>query len=206
MRELADLLGEHPELVVRWATPDAKGRPAAFDASLDGYFSFLDLVSAAVVSELRRRDVPDADVRDGVAFLRSEFACSQPLAVQSIVERLGTAGTAFVVRLDGGWFDLGRGGQGAFEDVIKLYLRSIAYDDLGIAARWRPAALIVLDPAIQAGAPCIEGTRVTTRVVADMAITDSAESIADDLEVSLDAVNAAIVFQQRLDEHRGVAA
>jgi len=87
-----------------------------------------------------------------------------------------------------------------------VYLKAISYDDLGVAQRWRPAPLVVLDPRVQAGTPCIEGTRIPTQVVATMLDTDSAETVGEELDLTVEQVHAAANFEAALAEGRGLAA
>ncbi len=205
-QEVSHLLAHHVDCVVRWSAPDGKGRPAIVAPSLDRAFSFVDLVSLAVVAVLWDRDVSEADMRNGVVLLAQETGFDKPFAHQQVIEMLATCGTSLLANLRGGWFDIGKGGQGAFEEVIKLYFRSISYDDVGVARLWRPAPLVLLDPRIQAGAPCIEGTRIPTETIASMLDADSAASVGNELDLTSEQVEAAAAFEAALGEGRGLAA
>lgn len=174
--------------------------------SLGRAFSFLDLVSLAVVSELWGRHVAESDMRHGVAFLKRHSGHGQPLAHRETVERLATSGSAWLADLDGGWYDLGKGGQGAFKEVVRLYLERVSYDDVGVARLWRPAPLVLLDPRVQAGIPCVEGTRVPTETIAAMVEADSPEAVACELDLTVDQVAAAVGFETGLLSGRSIAA
>jgi len=205
-QEISHLLAQNVDCIVRWSVPDGKGRPAIVPPSLDRAFSFVDLVSFAVVAELWGRLVSEVEMRNGVALLMQETGYDKPLAQQQVIEVLATCGTSLIANLGGGWFDIGKGGQGAFEEVLLVYLKAISYDDLGVAQRWRPAPLVVLDPRVQAGTPCIEGTRIPTQVVATMLDTDSAETVGEELDLTVEQVHAAANFEAALAEGRGLAA
>ena len=144
--EISHLLAQSADRIVRWSAPDGQGRPTIVAPSLDRAFSFVDLVSLAVVSELWSRDVSEIDMRNAVVALAQETSYEKPLAHRQVIEMLATCGTSLVAELPGGWFDIGKGGQGAFEQVVKVYFRTVAYDDLGVAQLWRPAPLVLLDP------------------------------------------------------------
>lgn len=204
--EVAHLLGQHAELVVRWSVPDGKGRPAVVPPSFDRAFSFVDLVSLSVVGELWRRHVPEIDIRNGVALLTSETGFSRPLAQRQVVDTLATCGVAFLGDLGDGWYDLGKRGQGVFEEVIRIDMKTIDFDDLGVAKKWQPTPTVSLDPRVQAGAPCVVGTRIPTAVVAAMLENDSAELVAEDLDLELTLVLAAAEFEHRLAVGQGLTA
>lgn len=204
-REVGHLLGLPPDLVARWSVPDGKGRPAIVPPSLDRAFSFLDLVSLAVASELWRRNVPESDVRKGVALLTRETGLTHPLAQRQVVEALATCSVTFLWNMGDGWFDLGKGGQGVFEEVVRIDVRSIDFDDLGRARRWQPAPDVVLDPKVQAGAPCISGTRIPTATIASMLESERAELVAEDLDLELALVLAAADFEHNLAAGAGIS-
>jgi uncharacterized protein (DUF433 family) len=205
-REVSRLLAEHVEAIVRWSAPDSSQRPAIVAPSLGRAFSFVDLVSLAVVSKLWKRHVSEVDLRLGVAYLREQTGYDKPLAHRSLVDLLATSGSALLVDLDGGWYDLGKRGHGAFEEVVRIYLKEVSYDDVGVAHLWRPAPMILLDPRVQAGSACVEGTRVPTQTIADMTETDSPQDVADELDLTVEQVRAAVDFEAGLLAGRSIAA
>ena len=205
-REVSHLLAEHVECIVRWAAPDGQKRPAVVVPSLGRAFSFLDLVSLAVASELWKRHVAEAEMRQGVVFLQALTGHEKPLAHREVVELLATSGTSWLADLDGGWYDIGKGGQGAFKEVVRLCLKRVSYDDVGVARLWRPVPLVLLDPRIQAGVPCVEGTRVPTETIAAMVEANPPETVAEELELTVEQVEAAVDFEAGLLAGRGIAA
>lgn len=204
--EVARLLAERVERIVAWATPAGYHGSAIVAPSLGWAFSFVDLVSLAVVRELSKRNVAEADLRSGVAFLKERTGIPHPLADRATVERLATSGKAWLADLDDGWCDIAKRGQGAFDEVVRLYLKRVSYDDLGVARLWRPARLVLLDPKIQAGVPCVEGTRVPTETIAAMVESDSVSAVADEFDLTIRQVNAAVTFEAGLRAGRGIAA
>ena len=91
---------------------------------------------------------------------------------------------------------MGKGGQGSFPVVIEELLSLIEFgSDLHASIR-RPAKGVWLNPNVQAGAPCIDGTRVPTKVIADLeAVGDHIEDIADDLSLNITQVRAALQYE-----------
>lgn len=204
--EAGRLLGVPVACILRWAVPDRRGLPPVVAPSFERAFSFQDLVSLSVAGVLRERQVADDDMRRGVEYLQQFTHHDKPLAYRDVVELLATSGRSFIARLGGGWFDLGKGGQSAFKEIVKVYLKRITFDDLGGARLWRPAPHVVLDPGVQAGTPCIEGTRIPTATVAAMAAVDPLKLVADELDLSVEEVEAAASFEAALLEGRGIAA
>ena len=204
--EVAHLLAVDVEQVVRWSTPDAKGRPAIVAPSQGRSFSFLDLVSLSVVATLRHRGIADRAIRSGVRALRQEHDLAQPLAHRAVLDTVGTSGTSFVAQLPGGWYDVGAGTQGAFESVVRVYFSALTYDEIGVASAWRPFEHVTLDPRIQAGAPCVTGTRIPTATIARVLESEPAEEIAQEYGITIDEVEAADKFEQQLIDGHGLAA
>lgn len=132
-QEVSHLLGQHVELVLRWSSADGKGLPPIVAPTFPRTFSFVDLVSFAVVRELRNRGVSEADMRRGVEWLQHDTGLDKPLSHSSVAERIATSGTSMLARASDSWCDIGKGGQGAFEQIVQLYLQAVSYNDLGVA-------------------------------------------------------------------------
>lgn len=153
LAEAARLIKRDPDTVARWTQGDkALHKVADFQI-----LTFLDLISLLVISELVRRRVPRPEIRKGGEYLSRELDTNFPFAHRGIA----TAGAAFFGNL-GEWVDVGKGGQIAFQQVIREYLKPVIYGEDDLASVWRPHPRILINPAVQAGAPCIEGTRVPT--------------------------------------------
>ena len=63
-----------------------------------------------------------------------------------------------------------------------------------------------MDPRIQAGAPCVTGTRIPTRTVVELLDGADPEDVALDLDISVEAVLAAERFQDMLGAGAGLPA
>lgn len=203
--EVGLIVGLMPDRVVRWTTDSANGK-APVVPTFDRLFSFADLVALTVVAQIRA-NVSDRHLRGGVSELRTRFGIVNPLAVNSIIAQLATSGDSFLLREAGDEFDdIGRGGQGTFREVVELDLKRIEFDDRGGPARWRPIDGIVIDPSIQAGAPCIEGTRIPTAVIASRLASDEPDDIAFDLDIEFAAIEVAARFEELLASGAGIPA
>lgn len=191
--EVARLIHRGPETVARWTTgPKAR---ILLEPQFGDVFSFLDLISLRVISVLRHRRVPFDDVRHGAEFLAESLGTARPFAHRKIA----TVGRAFFADV-GEWVDAGKHGQGAFEDVIAPLIRPITYDNRDMASIWRPTSHVWINPEVQAGAPCIDGTRIPTHTIFDLIEDDEDIAyVAGDYDLSREQIKAAVRFEVSLD-------
>lgn len=196
--EVAHLLTTSTERVVRWSTP-TRSRSAIVAPSLDPLFSFHDLISLLVVSKLSHRGVSNEDLSHGVNTLSAELGTDRPLAREEMRDSIATVGRSFFARLHGEWLDVGKGGQRAFPEAVIPDLRQVEYGDDHFAAVWRPLRGVWINPRVQAGAACIEGTRIPTAVIARaVAQGEPPEEVAEDYELNVAEVLGATRFERRL--------
>lgn len=193
--EAARMLQRDPYTIARW-TQGAESLHPVSQPSL----CFLDVISLHVISRLRQENVPLKEIRRGGRYLANKLNTPYPFAHQ----QLATAGAAFFGTLpendESGlenWYDLGKWGQGSFQETIQDVLQPIAFGSDQLARVWRPAEGVLVNPLVQAGAPCIEGTRVPTRLIADLISRgESATAIANDLDLEISQVKAAIAYEK----------
>lgn len=204
--EIGRLLGHDAEWVIRWSTASGAGPPVV-EPSFDRAFSFADLVSFRVGLLVRQRGVSDRHLRHGVETLRSRTGNAKPLASRAVIDSLATSGSSFLAELGpAGFEDIGRGGQGVFQEVIRVHLTRIEFDTHGDPERWVPTEGVLIDPAVQAGAPCISGTRVPTATIAALLADSDPDEVALDFNISVEAVNRARDFESQLAHGVGLAA
>lgn len=200
--EAAYLLGMDEDTVLRWSSPHG-GKEALVAPSHGWAFSFHDLVSVAVIAVLRQRKVSPSGVRTTIAYLQEKFDTPRPFAHRDVVRELHTAGSSVLWTPN---VDVSKGGQLTFIETVTNYLKPIEYGSNRLARLWRPERQIVLDPEIQVGRPCIEGTRVTTEVVASRFLQgESRGDISDDLQITIQQVSYATKFEKRLRNGKGLA-
>jgi uncharacterized protein (DUF433 family) len=85
--------------------------------------------------------------------------------------------------------------------MLRDDLRPFEYGADHLARRWVPRRHIALDPAIQAGAPCVENTRVPTRVLWELRqVGEDVYDLADDYELPVEDVRAAIEWERKLQQ------
>jgi uncharacterized protein (DUF433 family) len=199
-REVARLARLHPETLARWTT----GPDALVGRSHERFFDFEDLVSLLVVAELWQRNVRLEEIRRGIEALAGELGVDRPLAHIDARERLATVGRSFFADVDG-WADAGKWLQLAFQPMIEPVLRPLEYGTDGMAQLWRPVPAVVAAPVVQAGTPCIEGTRVPTSTITGLVVAgEGPADIAFDLDLEIEQIEAALRFEAQLDERRSL--
>lgn len=206
-REVEHLLAIPAARLSRWASADpVSGIPAMVSPAFERAFSFTDLVALGVMRRLRDEQVSEADIRRGCEVLRKHFDLEQPLSHKQVIDSLATSGNSFLADFCGPWIDIGKNAQGVFQDVVKLYLKRIEFGEDDLPNLWKPWEGITLNPLVQAGTPCIAGTRIPTSTIADLLESQAAEELADDFEIAVHAVVAADEFERSLAGGAGLLA
>lgn len=187
LAEAARLVGRAADTIARWV----RGAGALHRVRDAKILNFLDLISLLVISELVRRRVPKPEIRRGGEYLSRQLDTKYPFAHKDIA----AAGSAWFGKFGDG-VDVGKGGQLAFQDAIREYLKPISYGSDDLASAWRPRPRILVNPAIQAGAPCIEGTRVPTLMIAELVESpEDYPQIAGDYRLTVEDVQAAVEYE-----------
>ena len=191
--EVARLIKRTRRRVEGWTRVGADKAPL-LPGELNGLFSFWDLLSLRVIGELVERGVPRSEIARGAEYLVAELGTHRPFAH----EALATVGRGFFAAIES-WVDVGRGGQQAFQIVVKPLLEPITFNDSGMATIWRPHRCVWVNPEVQAGTPCVEGTRIPTGTLADLQGTGlGIEDLSDDYQLSSEQVQAAIAYEASL--------
>lgn len=185
-------------MVEGW-TRTRSGTPPLLTGELRGLFSFWDLVSLRVVAELRRRGVPRDHIARGAKHLERALGTDRPFAH----EALATVGTGFFADVAGEWEDAGLGGQLAFQATVEPLLKPITFNDDKMASIWRPHESVWINPEVQAGTPCVDGTRVPTRLLAGLLDPDEPDEsvfreICDDYRLTELQVRSALDYEVAL--------
>jgi len=191
--EVARLIKRTRCRVEGWTRASADEAPL-LPGELNGLFSFWDLLSLRVIGELLERGVPRNEIARGADNLAAELGTHRPFAH----EGLATVGRGFFASIEN-WVNVGRGGQQAFQIVVEPLLEPITFNDSGMATIWRPHRCVWVNPDVQAGAPCVDGTRIPTGTLADLQGTGlEIEDLSDDYHLSPEQVQAAIAYETSL--------
>ncbi|MCP5278877.1 MAG: DUF433 domain-containing protein [Thiobacillus sp.] len=181
--------------------------PPLWDTELTGEevegISFHDLLEVRFVAAFRKLGVSLQTIRCASQHARDIFNHPYPFTCR----RFQTDGRtifaeAIEVTGETQFLDLVRK-QYAFKQVIEPSLyRGIEFDKDELARRWFPmgrSKAVVLDPAIAFGKPTITNVGVRTSTLYEAFLAErTKQSVAKQYEVPLSAVEAAILFEERL--------
>jgi uncharacterized protein (DUF433 family) len=159
-------------------------------------YSFSDLVSLFVVRELLKKGVRPWRIREAEDFLRQDLKIDRPF----VFEDIKTDGVDVFYRdnvIPTQIEAASLRGQQVFREAIKDRLTSVRYTD-GSAAYWVPMPGVIVDPRVQFGEPVVEGTRVPTEAVANVARNLGTERTALRFGLGTELVETAISFEQQL--------
>ena len=196
--EVARLLSRGRARVEAWTRP-RQDKPPLLTGELAGLFSFWDLLSLRAIAELTERGVPRRHIARGAHHLAERLGSDRPFAHKA----LATVGVGFFAEITGDWEDAGLRGQLAFQDIIEPLISPITFNDCDMASIWRPYAGVWINPAVQAGTPCVDGTRVPTQLVAGLLDPDHSEEsdlaeVCDDYRLNAEQARAALRYELAL--------
>ncbi len=156
--------------------------------------TFEDLVSMRVIAALRAAGVTWPKIYRAETWLRRHTGHARPFATEVLWTTRSDVFTEFRVML----IAASRSGQLAM-DILRDYLipvHGLTFKDQ-VANTWEPMELVILDPLIQFGAPCLRGTRIPTRSVWGMIRAgDSVDRVARSYRISEDEVKAAVTWEE----------
>jgi uncharacterized protein (DUF433 family) len=164
--------------------------------------SFSNLIEAHVLRSLRTEyGVPLPAVRQAVAYAERELKIDHLL----LREELRTAGGALFLERYGELVNLSASGQLAVRKLFEAHLARVEWGKLRSAVRLYPfvfgeamdAKPIVIDPSISFGRPVVDRAFVSTRAILErIDAVESVDAVATDYEVSVEAVEEAVLFER----------
>ncbi len=160
--------------------------------------SFNNIIEAYTLRALRtRHGISIEAARQAIDFAEHAFAIDRLFLRPEL--RTG-AGELFLTKY-GEFVNLNRSGQLAIARLLKDHLNRIELDDLHIPARLYPATtdtkIIMMDPRIAFGRPIIARRGISTAAIINrINAHESEEEIAEDYGLTLEEVNAALVYEQ----------
>jgi uncharacterized protein (DUF433 family) len=169
---------------------------------------FDDLTTSQVIAILRSRGWSFARIRKAELAFAELLGTPRPFANRAF----WTMGPDLLARVGGSLVVGTRGGQLAFEDLVRDWLdpvgRHFGFDEAtGQAAWWKPVDFVRLDPGVQFGAPCVEGTGVPTSALwSYVRGGDPIPYVADSYGLSVADVERAVAWEDRRRRALGAAA
>lgn len=185
----------------------------------DSRLSFYNLVEAFNLSSLTRIDrIPFKNIRFAIETLQTKFDSVHPL----FEKEFWTNSIDLFIKETGATYNISKGGQRVFEEIIGAYLDRVVRDDLDLSPlrvypfsheikfdvfKQKPDAkkllkdepkTIEVDPLIAFGRPTVTGTGVPVDVIASRKRAgDTVRFIAKDYGISERQVQEAINYVRR---------
>ncbi len=158
--------------------------------------AFEDLVSLRIVAALRAAGVSFSRIHTAEQNLREITGHIRPFATESLWTDTSDVFTYFRGML----LAASRSGQLGMrlmeEHLIPVH--GLRFSD-GVAYSWTPAHFVVMRPDVQFGAPCVDGTRVPTKALWNSwRGGDSMELLSASYDLSIDEIEAAVSWEERL--------
>lgn len=163
--------------------------------------TFEDMVSMRVISLLRALGVTWPKIHSAEKWLREQTGYERPFAVK----RVWTETRDVFADFPSGFIAASRQGQLAFADLLGEYLQPVEdltfsrHNGVHVAATWTPHVDVLINPRIQFGEPCIEGSRLSTRMLWRMWNGgDSLSYLMRAFELSQQQIENALEWEDRL--------
>lgn len=169
--------------------------------------SYNDLLAVNAIKRFRDQSLPLQRIRRAVKYISKELEQGEKWYELKLVTDGDKLVTIVPVSKDiweqGELVDAARYGQKFFEIAFADLVNDL-YADRELIESPRLKQLIEINPRVQAGAPTIRGTRITTSVIATFAKRGvTSEEIASFYEgVSQDAVEAALQYENVMVGHQ----
>jgi len=194
--------------VRRWVRSGLLWPEASDVPSRDFYLTFEELVSLRMIVALKAAGFSFREIRRAHSYLQELTGYTRPFALHD----LWISETDIFVKMEG-LLAATRRGQYALE-FVRDWLRQLPrfphfspdlsfkkVNDHDVASAWMPRLHVLLNPLVQFGAPCIEGTRIPTRAVWSMYVGgDRIETIARDYGVPTEKAQAALGWERQVAE------
>jgi uncharacterized protein (DUF433 family) len=204
-KDVARLLRTKPQTIRRWVEGYTLKRrvedgfresPLRTNRPLDKTVTFRELIELRIVAKARELNVSLKEIVDTALELEKKLG-SFPLAQAN----LRTDGKQIIQQVSADHWQQPSSGQKICE-FIDSFSNSLSYDESGSANSWTVEGtnnIVVLTPTHLMGEPRISGRRISTWMLyCGNKAGDSAELLADNYDLTIEEVQAAIEFEKRL--------
>ncbi len=168
-----------------------------------GLLSFNNLVEAHILRALRtKHGTPIKAIRAALDYAHTDLGIDRLL----LSRELQTDAGEIFLDYYGALINLSRSGQLAMQDVVRVYLQRVEWDDTPRPLRLFPfvgvepanvSRQIAIDPAVGFGRPIVFRRGISTQVIVDR--IDAGETpmeLAHDYGLEVSEVNEAIVYER----------
>ncbi len=191
----------HSRNLIRWIRVGLMSPELRNVSGRELLIGFEDLISMRVIAILRALGVSWKKIHRAEDWLREETGYPRPFAI----ERVWTETTDVFAEFHEGFIAASRGGQLAFTEMIAQYLQSVhdmifvPHNGVNVADSWTPNEDVLIHPRIQFGEPCIQGTRIRTRIIWQLLEGgDTTSYLMRAFKLSEQQINHALEWEHRL--------
>ncbi len=162
------------------------------------FITFRELISMRLIALLRSHEVSLQRIRDAERWLREELNVDWPF----VRRPLWTYQSDIYVNFEQRIVAASRNGQLAM-DVFGEWLRKVemdmTFDKEDIAVTWSPFEQVRIDPTIQLGKPCIDGSRIPTGAIwSKIRAGDTVQTITRLYDLTETKIKHAVEWEERL--------
>lgn len=189
-----------PRHLYRWTKDGLAGGYLTGIHNRQLFINFRDLISLRAIAAMRAKGLQHADIITAERVLQKHYRCEYPFATL----KFWTAPPRDIfVKEAGRLLSASRHLQSAM-DFFAEYLQphhNMTFDVFGVSASWRPHPNVLLDPQIQYGDPCVEGTRVPTQVLFSFnKAGDTIDTLAHFYGIQRNRIEDAIDWEKHLQK------
>lgn len=161
--------------------------------------TFDQIIRARMIVLFRTRGISLKSILESEQFFRSITGKPQPFITEDFWSSSSDIFFEFEQRIRAATPP----NQLVMDDVIREYMtpvhHGLEFGASGVSLLWRPMPGILIDPGVQFGAPCIEGTRIETESVWSFRESGtSPEELAALYKVERHKIDAAIAWEAAL--------
>lgn len=187
-----------PRHLYRWTKDGLAGGYLTGIRNRHLFINYRDLISLRAIAAMRGKGMHHRDIVTAEHVLREYFKCDYPFATLTF----WTAPPKDIfVKETGVLLSASRYLQTAM-DFFEEYMQphhNMTFDMFGLSSSWRVRTNVLLNPEIQYGEPCIEGTRVPTQVIYSFnRAGDDPEVLAHFYGIQRSRIKDAIAWEKRL--------
>lgn len=181
----------------RWVREGLAGHYLKGLKGEDVALTFADLISMRMIAIMRRIGMQPKHIHIAHDLLVKDTGWPQPFAMEPV----WAYGIDLVIKRADIPYSVNHYWQQAFEfiDEYLVPIHDLIFDENKMVQSWEPYKGVMLNPNIRFGEPCIDGTRIPTDVIWGFnQAGDSPQALADAYDLPLEAINAALSWEQKL--------
>ena len=163
------------------------------------FITFRDLISMRLIALLRSHGIHLYQIREAERWIREELKIDWPFVRRPLWIFASDVYIEFEQKIVAAASRSGQLAMNVFGDWLRKVALDMSFDADDMVATWSPYKYVQMDPQIQFGEPCIEGTRIPTSALAGkIDAGDSMDIVAKLYGLDVDAVRHAWEWENTL--------